>query len=137
VDGCEDGAKNEMLTVGVDIVEIARIEGVTQRWGERFLERVYTPSELAYCRGRTEHLAARFAAKEAVSKALGTGIGNITWREIEVLPDEGGQPRVYLQGSARHRADRLGLTSLAISLSHSGEYAIAFVSALVSPDRRT
>lgn len=125
-----------MLTVGVDIVEIARIEQMAQRWGERFLERVYTPAELAYCQGRMEHLAARFAAKEAVSKALGTGIGSVTWREMEILPDEGGRPRVHLHGSARHLADELGLTSVAVSLSHGGEYAVAFVSALISPDHQ-
>ena len=115
------------LSVGVDIVEIARIERALQRWGERFLERVYTPAEVAYCRGRVSELAARFAAKEAISKALGTGLRGIDWREMEILPDERGKPLVTLHGRARQRAEALGLTHFAVSLSHSREYAIALV----------
>ena len=121
------------LSVGVDIVEIARIKQVFQRHGKRFLRRVYTEEEIAYCRGRVPELAARFAAKEAVSKALGTGIvgrGGISWREVEVLPDARSKPLVHLHGRAKDRAESLGLREFAISLSHSREYAVAFVVAM-------
>jgi holo-[acyl-carrier protein] synthase len=121
------------LSVGVDIIEIERIKQVLQRHGERFLRRVYTEAEIAYCRGRVPELAARFAAKEAMSKALGTGLvgrGGIFWREVEVLPDARGKPLVHLHGQAQDRAQSLGLKKFAISLSHSQEYAVAFVVAM-------
>ena len=113
-------------TVGVDIVEIGRVRRVLERHDGRFLARVYTPVEVAFCRGRLAELAARFAAKEAVMKALGTGARGIAWREIEVLPDGRGKPLVYLYGRAQGRAQELGLTALDVSLSHSQEYAVAF-----------
>ncbi len=121
-----------MLTTGVDLVEIARVERIVERYGERFFRRVFTPAEIWYCRGRTPELAARFAAKEAVSKALGVGVrmmarDGIAWQEVEVVGDERGKPIVRLYGSAAERAARLGLTEWAISLSHTREYAIAFV----------
>ena len=116
-----------MLSVGVDIVEIERIAKALERFGDRFLARIYTRAEVDRCRGRVAELAARFAAKEAISKALGTGIYGLTWQEMEILPDPLGQPQVYLHGSALERARVLGLTDFAISLSHSQEYAIAFV----------
>lgn len=119
-----------MLSVGVDIVEIGRLKRAIERWGQRFLDRVYTPREQAFCRGRAPELAARFAAKEAISKALGTGIigrEGVNWRDMEVLPDRRGKPLVYLHGRARRRAEELGLTQWAISLSHEREMAIAFV----------
>jgi holo-[acyl-carrier protein] synthase len=116
-----------MLSVGVDIIEIARVARAVERWGERFLRHVYTPAEAAFCRGRAPELAARFAAKEAVSKALGTGIFGISWGEIEVLPDRRGKPLVTLYGRARARAEALGLREWAISLSHSDDSALAFV----------
>ena len=116
-----------MLVVGVDIVEIHRIARVVERWGDRFLMRVYTPQEVSYCRGRTERLAARFAAKEAVMKALGTGIRGVSWKEIEVTRDRGQPPQVLLHGRAHARARHLGITQLALSLSHSQEYAVASV----------
>jgi len=118
------------LSAGVDIVEIGRLERVLERWGERFLNRVYTRREQAFCRGRVPELAARFAAKEAISKALGTGIvgrGGVNWLEMEVLPDRRGKPLVYLHGRARQRAEELGLTEWAISLSHERQMAVAFV----------
>ena len=121
------------LSVGVDIIEIERIKQVLQRHGERFLRRVYTEAEIAYCRGRVPELAARFAAKEATSKALGTGLvgrGGIFWREVEVLPDARGKPLVHLHGRAQDRAESLGLQEFAISLSHCQEYAVAFVVAI-------
>ena len=113
--------------VGVDIVEIARIERAMNRWGGRFLNRVYTEAEREFCRGRVSELAARFAAKEAVMKALGTGRRGIGWREIEILPNRRGKPLIYLHGRARSRAEKLGVLELDISLSHSRELAIASV----------
>ncbi|MEX0800654.1 MAG: holo-ACP synthase [Dehalococcoidia bacterium] len=113
--------------VGVDIIEIERVEAALGRFGERFLGRVYTSLEAAVCRGRVSELAARFAAKEAVMKALGTGAKGVAWREIEVLPNHRGKPLVYLYGRARERAERIGLGGLDVSLSHSREYAVAFV----------
>ena len=119
-----------MLSVGVDIVEIERLRRAVERWGQHLLDRVYTSREQAFCRGRIPELAARFAAKEAISKALGTGItgrGGMHWRDMEVLPDRRGKPLVYLHGRARQRAEELGLTQWAISLSHEQKMAIAFV----------
>lgn len=116
-----------MLSTGIDIIEIPRIERALQRWGDRFLERVYTPAEIAFCRGRVSELAARFAGKEAISKALGTGLVGISWREMEILPDGRGKPLVTLHGRALARAEALGLREFAISLSHACEYAIASV----------
>ncbi len=113
--------------IGVDIIEIERVEAAVGRFGERFLERIYTVVEVAFCRGRFPELAARFAAKEAVMKALGTGAHGVAWREIEVLPNHRGKPLVYLYGRANTRAERIGLSGLDVSLSHSREYAVAFV----------
>ena len=111
--------------VGVDTVQIPRVQGVLDRHGERFLKRVYTPEEVAYCRGRVPELAARFAAKEAVMKALGTGYRGVGWRDIETLPDRRGKPLVYLYGGAKSRADEMGLQGIDVSLSHERDYAIA------------
>ena len=116
-----------MLSVGVDIVEIERVAGVIERWGAKFLERVYTPAELRYCRGRVPELAARFACKEAISKALGTGIRGLTWRDMEILPDPRGKPLVTLYGGALERAQAISLQQFAISLSHARDYAVAMV----------
>jgi holo-[acyl-carrier protein] synthase len=121
-----------MLTVGVDIVEIARVERILLRHDKRFLERVFTPPEILYCRGRVAELAARFAAKEAVSKALGVGVrmiarDGIHWQDVEVIGDLRGKPLVRLYGRAAKRANELGLVDWAISLSHAREHAIAFV----------
>src|SRR4030067_199648 len=115
------------LAVGVDIIEIERVKKALQRFGQRFLGRVYSPVEAAFCRGRVHELAARFAAKEAVMKALGTGARGVAWREIEVLPNRRGKPLVYLHGRARERAERIGLEGLDVSMSHSREYAVALV----------
>ncbi len=116
-----------MHHIGVDIIEIARIQGAIGRWDERFLHRVYTESELRLCRKKPSRLAGRFAGKEAVMKTLGTGVRGISWREIEILAEPSGKPLVRLYGKAQARADSLGLGELAISLSDSKEYAIAFV----------
>jgi holo-[acyl-carrier protein] synthase len=119
------------VTTGVDIIEIARVREVLERHPQRFLERVYTAGETLYCRGRISELAARFAAKEAVMKALGTGVRGIGWREIEVLPNRRGKPLVLLHGNAQRRAELLGMSSIDVSLSHSRDYAIASVVGLM------
>ena len=116
-----------MLSVGVDIVEIERVGRAIARWGGRFLERVYTPAELGLCRGAVPELAVRFAAKEAISKVLGTGLVGVSWPEMEVLADMRGKPLVRLHGRAADRAAALGLGDLAVSLSHSRDYAVAVV----------
>ncbi|CAG0944624.1 holo-[acyl-carrier protein] synthase [Anaerolineae bacterium] len=119
-----------MIATGIDLVEVQRIEESIARYGERFLARVFTASELAYCRGRPQQLAARFAAKEAVSKLLGTGIQHrdgVGWREIQIVSNERGQPSVQLSGRAAQRATEIGFRNIAISLSHTREHAIAMV----------
>ena len=115
------------FAVGIDIIEIDRIEDVINRHGERFLNRIYTPDEIRFCRGRVPELAARFAAKEAVMKALGTGIRGVGWRDIEVLPNRRGKPLVFLYNRGAARAKRIELRGLEISLTHSKEYAVASV----------
>ncbi len=116
-----------MLCAGIDIIEINRIERAVHRWGERFLRRIYTPAELQLSRRHSPALAVRFAGKEAVMKALGTGNKGVGWREIEILASPSGQPVVRLNGRAREKARRLKLNELAISLSHCKEYALASV----------
>jgi len=121
------GSDMSANAVGVDIIEIERVALALGRFGDRFLRRVYTPVEAAFCAGRVHELAARFAAKEAVMKALGTGARGVAWREIEVLPNRRGKPLVYLHGKARKRAEQIGLRELDVSMSHSRQYAVAFV----------
>ena len=116
-----------MQHIGVDIIEIDRVMKVTSKWGDTFLLRVFTPSELNYCREKQSSLAARFAAKEAVLKALGACDRGISWQDIEVLTENNGKPVVSLSGNAQIAADELGITELSVSLSHSREYAVAFV----------
>ena len=117
-----------MQHIGVDIIEIARIKKAVANWGERFLRRIYTDAELELYRKKTSSLAARFAAKEAVIKALGKPTAGVSLRDIEILSDPSGKPVVNLYGRAQIEAKRLGLRGIAISLSHSKEYAIAFAS---------
>ncbi len=121
-----------MLTTGVDIVTIQRVQHALERHGERFLNRVYTPGEVAWCRGRVPELAVRFAAKEAVSKALGVGMrlmskDGIDFHDVEITVDERGKPLLALCGRAQERAGELGLKEWAISLSHERDVAVAFV----------
>ena len=116
-----------MHYIGIDIIEIARIKKAIARRGEGFLNRVYTGPELKLYHKKPLSLAARFAGKEAVVKALGTQAKGISWKEIEILSDPSGQPLVHLYGKAKNQANGLGLSNLAISLSHSREYAIACV----------
>lgn len=120
-----------IVGTGVDILETARIEHALGRHGERFLRRIYTPGERAYCekfKGRAERYAARFAAKEAVFKALGTGWGRgVRWQDVEVTRLPSGKPELRLSGRAREVALELGVTRTSVSLSHSDRYAVAQV----------
>ena len=113
--------------IGVDIIEIARIEKAVARWGDRLLNRVYTESELKLYRNEPSSLAARFAGKEAVIKALSSQATYLSWKEIEILSESNGKPSLRLYGKAQSQARILGLDRLDISLSHSKEHAIAFV----------
>ena len=116
-----------MLATGVDIIEIHRIEQVLDRYGERFLNRLFTPNEIDYCKGRAPNLAGRFAVKEATMKALGTGARGVSWRDIEVVRADSGAPSVKLYGRAENRAERLHVVEISVSISRSREYAVAFV----------
>jgi holo-[acyl-carrier protein] synthase len=111
----------------VDIIEIERVQAVIDRWGQRFLRRIYTDAELDFCRGRVPELAVRFAGKEAVMKALGTGRRGVSWRDIEILSNQRRAPLVFLHGRARRRAKKLEIEEFSISLSHSRDYAVASV----------
>jgi holo-[acyl-carrier protein] synthase len=118
-----------IVGVGVDIIEIERIENAVARHGNHFLEKLFTPAEIAYCNSRwraAEHLAGRFAAKEAVLKALGTGIRwGSACKEIEVLRTASGEPGIKLAGRVAERARELGADRIHISLSHSARHAVA------------
>ncbi len=118
------------LRTGVDIIEIERFTSAYRRYDQRLLQRLFTPTELAENGLNMASLAARFAAKEAVSKAFGTGIGHIGWHEIEVCRGEAGEPILHLHGAARRMADEQQLDTWSISISHTDTYAIAFVVAI-------
>lgn len=114
-----------MDSIGIDIVEISRIREALSRFGERFLNRIYTESEIKLYREKLPSLAARFAAKEAVAKALKTK--SLTWHDIEVLSDPQGKPVCFLHGKAERRARRLGFGRIMLTISHSRNHAVAFV----------
>ncbi len=120
-----------ILGLGTDLIEIERIERSVERFGEAFLQRVFTPGEIAYCQSKknsAESLAARFAAKEAGAKALGTGISRgVGWREFEVRRLPGQRPELHLSGRAAEIAAGLGVRRLALSLTHSRSVAMAVV----------
>jgi holo-[acyl-carrier protein] synthase len=120
-----------IVGMGVDIAETARIAQALRRHGERFSKRLYTAGEIAYCeqfRNRAERYAARFAAKEAAFKALGTGWGDgVRWLDVEVTHQPSGKPELLLTGRAQEIARTLGVTRTAVSLSHSGRYVVAQV----------
>lgn len=134
---------DQVIYHGIDLVEVDRVGHAIARWGSRFLQRVFTHREIADCGGRRPSLAARFAAKEAVAKALGTGLrglgakpgGNAraaAWREIEVVRLPGGRPALFLHGSAAGLAAGLGWSTISISLTHTRSFAIASVVVLGS-----
>ncbi len=119
-----------MVTIirsGIDIVEVDRLKNSINRHGERFLKRIFTAQEQVDCGGKVESLAARFAAKEAASKALGCGIGQVSWLEIEVTRNSDHQPELNLHGAAQMLAKKLKLTIWSVSLSHTRQNAIAIV----------
>ena len=111
--------------LGIDIIRIDRIRAALAKFGDRFSNRVLTPAERAYVRGRPETMAGRWAAKEAVSKVLGLGVRGIGWREIEIERLPTGQPSVRLHDRAARRAEQLGMGRIAVSISHEAEYAVA------------
>lgn len=113
------------LRSGIDLVEISRLEALNPAIRERFLARVFTPAELADAQGRWDTLAGRFAAKEAVVKALGCGIGVVAWKDIEILRAKSGEPLLVLHGAAQRLATELGLTTWSISISHTRASAVA------------
>ena len=121
-------------TLGIDLIEIKRVTKVKERWGKRFLERVYTPKELEYCLKKKYpegSLAGRFAAKEAVMKALGTGLSSgVSWKDIEIINDRKGKPEVFLYGKTKKL---LGKKRVLISISHTKEDAIAQAMIISSP----
>lgn len=119
-----------MLRCGVDLIETDRVRAGIDRFGERFLKRFFTPAERALCADQPVRLAARLAAKEAVAKALGTGIGAVRWVDIEILADDFGRPVLHLHGEAVRAAAILELTGWDISLSHTCDHAVAMVVAL-------
>jgi holo-[acyl-carrier protein] synthase len=120
-----------IVGTGVDITEVDRIEAALKRFGDRFLKRVFTPAEVRYCLGKpnaAERLAARFAAKEAGMKAIGTGLrGGVTWQDVEVLRMPGQRPVLAFHGKAAEFAARLGCKRSHLSLSHTADQAIAHV----------
>ncbi len=113
-------------SLGIDIVEVKRVKKLMERWGDRFLHRVFTPWEIAYCRGKSspeQSLAARFAAKEAILKAVGTGLSQgIRWTSMEIVNDKGGRPSVKV---GKRIKDIIGDKKILISMSHTKEYAVA------------
>lgn len=129
-----DPERSGLIAAGVDVIEIARIQRTVADFGERFLRRVFTEREREHYARRVPELAARFAAKEATSKALGTGIRGIRWREMEILSNRRGKPVLILHGSAAERAAALGLVAFDVSLTHSRTDAMAFVVALRLPE---
>ena len=119
---------------GIDLIEVDRFEKQAPEIRERFIERVYTIAERAYCGDNSQHLAGRFACKEAVSKALGVGIGKVGWQEIEILNDDNGRPRLFLHGEAAAEAERQGLRQWSVSITHVKAMAAASVVALGEVD---
>lgn len=120
-----------VVGLGTDLAEIARVRRSVERFGSRFLERIYTPGEIAYClrkKDAAESLAARFAAKEAGAKALGTGISRgVSWQEFEVRREPSGKPSLWLSGRAAELAAELGINRLSLSLTHTRDLAMAVV----------
>ncbi|MFI4873800.1 MAG: holo-ACP synthase [Blastopirellula sp. JB062] len=127
-----------IVGIGTDIIECLRIAQMIERHGELFINRVYTPREIDYCSSRkaaTQHYAGRWAAKEAVLKAIGTGwIKGIAWRDVEVENLFGGKPRINLSGGALESSQRRGILDIMISISHCRSHAIAYATAIGGDD---
>jgi holo-[acyl-carrier protein] synthase len=119
------------LRTGVDLIEIDRFISAYQRYDQRFLQRIFTPTELAENGKNMASLAARFAGKEAVAKAFGTGIGSISWKEIEILRGNSGEPILHLHGAAQKIAREQNIITWSLSLSHTQSHAIAMVVAML------
>lgn len=122
--------------VGIDLIEVKRVEAAVAAWGDRFLQRVFTAAEIKECGGRATSLAARFAAKEAMMKALGAGFDRVSWRDVEVVTSSRGEPRIRLSGRAKRIAGSLRISEIAVSLAHTSEHAIAYVHAARRPGGR-
>jgi holo-[acyl-carrier protein] synthase len=120
-----------IVGTGVDIAEVPRIQAAVDRFGDRFLRRVFTPNEVKYCLSKAnsaERLAARFAAKEAAMKAIGTGLHlGVTWQDVEVIRNPGGRPGIRFTGMAAEFAARLGCKNVHVSITHTREQALAMV----------
>jgi len=120
-----------IVGTGIDIAEVPRIAASIERFGNRFLQRIFTEGEIRYCESkanRVERYAARFAAKEAAMKAIGTGWSHgVAWRDIEVCREPGGRPTLTFHGEAAEFAAKLGISHVALSLTHTAEHAIAQV----------
>jgi holo-[acyl-carrier protein] synthase len=120
--------------IGIDLIEIERIERILTRFPDRFRRRVLTEREARYCGRRVERIAGRWAAKEAISKVLGLGVRGVGWREIEILPNWAGAPQVTLHDRAKARAERLRLEDVTVSISHERSMATAVAIAHVRPE---
>ena len=116
-----------MINVGIDIIEIERIQNVKIRYPKRFLKKIFTQNEINYCRDRSPQLAARFAAKEAMMKALGTVIRGVGWKDVEVIRNRGQAPQIKLSGRGKKVGENIGLKNTSLSISHSKDYAVACV----------
>ncbi len=116
-----------VLKSGVDLIEVDRLEKAIERHGERFLKRIFTEKELAQLKDNLPSLAARWAAKEAVAKALATGIGDVSWQDIEILRGPSREPILNLYGAAQRLADERGIRNWSVSLSHTQGHALAMV----------
>jgi holo-[acyl-carrier protein] synthase len=126
-----------VLRNGIDILELNRLESLDPAIKARFLKRVYTSRELALFSQSDKALISRFAAKEAVSKALGCGIGEVRWQDIEILRGKTGEPVLFLHGKAKELAEELGLINWAVSISHNRTQVAALVTAIGNPDKKT
>tara|TARA_A100001037_G_scaffold301728_1_gene331862 strand:- start:3937 stop:4311 length:375 start_codon:yes stop_codon:yes gene_type:complete len=112
---------------GIDIIEIDRIRNVLLKYGDRFLNKIFTTDEIQYCKGRAPNLAGRFAAKEATMKALKTGTRGVSWKDIEVVRAKSGAPSIKLYNRALDRSKSLGIDNITLSFTHSRDYAVASV----------
>ena len=130
----EPPSSTSVLGIGTDIIQCLRITRMIEKHGETFLTRVYTENEIAYCSGRkaaNQHYAGRWAAKEAVLKALGTGWAHgIQWTDVEVVNQQGGKPNIVLTGKAKEISSQQGIVEMMISISHCRNYAVAYATAI-------